>query len=68
MRKIISLLLALLFVASCQKTGSCPNPPKKANNTFKVEFKATPQQFSAQGGQGTPLMEISITSLLKKSG
>lgn len=53
MRKIISLLLALLFVASCQKTGSCPNPPKKANNTFKVEFKATPQQFSAQGGQGT---------------
>ena len=52
MKKIISLLLALLFVASCQKSGSCPNPPKKANNTFKVEFKATPQQFSAQGGQG----------------
>lgn len=52
LKVFVPLLLAMLVVVSCQRSGSCPNPPDLPANTFKAEFKATPDAFSAQGGEG----------------
>lgn len=48
----VTLILSMLAIASCQSPNSCPDLPDPNAHTFKAEFKATPDAFSAQGGEG----------------
>ncbi len=41
-------MITLLFLASCQRSYVCPD----SQQLFKAKFEATPQLFSAQGGEG----------------
>ncbi len=58
MKKIFSLLAVALLAVACNK----PEPTPPVENSFKTMFKATPAEFSAQGGKGAVegiLQEIS---------
>ena len=48
MKRGILLVITLLFLASCQRSDVCPD----SQQLFKAKFEATPQLFSAQGGEG----------------
>ena len=48
MKRGLLLVITLLFLASCQRSYVCPD----SQQLFKAKFEATPQLFSAQGGEG----------------
>lgn len=49
-------MITLLFLASCQRSYVCPD----SQQLFEAKFEATPQLFSAQGGEG------SVSGVLKE--